>query len=101
MQACDQMEQGRLAAAGGADDAEELSCLHLQIDVVECEHALAALGAVTQANVGQADFGNLGQNSRERAGWLAGRLFPRTSDVRWDARIDCNRKLCGEIVCVR
>src|SRR5258706_15572942 len=67
VQASDQVQQRRFAAAGRTDYAEELSGLYLEIDVVEGEQAFAALGAVTQADVGQADFGNVGQDSAERA----------------------------------
>src|ERR1017187_3348906 len=94
------MEQCGLAAAGRPHDAEKFSRLHLQIDVVEGEQPLTALGAVTQANVAQADLGHSGQNYPAGAARHQTR-FARTTEARWTARVDGNRNLCRKIMCVR
>src|SRR5271166_3536889 len=96
------MEQRRLAAAGGANDAEKLSRLHLQVDMVESKQAFAALGAVTQADVAQADFGNLGRNIAARKhGCGPARFSSRTTYASRYTGIDGNRKPGWKIMCVR
>src|SRR4030088_3057932 len=66
VQADNQMQQCRLAAAGRPDDAEKLSCFHLQIDVVESQQSFAALGSITQTNIAESDLGNIGRNQVSR-----------------------------------
>src|SRR5216684_2424924 len=48
VQAGDQMEECRFAAAGRSNDAQKFPCLHLQINVIESQQSFAALGPVTQ-----------------------------------------------------
>ena len=102
MQAGDQMQQRGLAATGGADDADEFSGMHLKIDVVESEQALAVLGAITQADFAEADFGDSRRNGargaadRDRADFAAG-----SAGVSREARVNgstgignCAGKFC-------
>ena len=50
------MQQRGLAATGRSDNANEFAGTHLKIDAVESEQTLAALRAVAEADVAQADF---------------------------------------------
>src|SRR5208282_2644362 len=49
------------------NNVDELSGMHLKIDVVESQQSLPALGAVTQADFAQADLGNSRRNRRRGA----------------------------------
>ena len=58
VQSSHEVQQGGLAAAGWADDAQKFSGRDLEIDVVEREQAFAALRAIAERDVMQADLGN-------------------------------------------
>ncbi len=67
VQAGDQMEERRFAAAGRSDDAEKFPCFHLQINIVESQQSFAALGPITQTNIAETDLGNIRQSQVSRA----------------------------------
>src|SRR5215831_12114239 len=59
MKSCNQVQERRLAATGGPDDADEFSRLNLKIDLVEREQSFPALRAIAERDVMQRDFRNL------------------------------------------
>ena len=99
LQPGDQMQQRGLAATRGADDADELSSLHLQVDVVESQQALAALRAIAQADFAEADLGNSGGDiahrtvDRDRTHLAAG-----SARVSCEAWVDRDRELAGKFL---
>ncbi len=67
VQAGYEVQKSGLAASGGPDDADELSGSDLKVDVVERKQAFAALRAIAQRDVVQADFGNSRHAGAHRA----------------------------------
>src|SRR5271165_2848233 len=97
MQSRDQMQQRGLAAAGGANDAQELAGFDFEVDVVERKQAFAALRAIAQADVAQPNFGD-SREIRVRAMSDGNRtnLSTRIGGPSRESRIGGNWKLRGE-----
>lgn len=67
VQSGDQVEQGRLARPGGAQQADELAFRHAQVDAVE-HRPPGAPGPVDLADAPEFDGGTAGGGGRGRAG---------------------------------
>src|SRR5215831_5592614 len=97
VQAGDQMKQRGFAASGRTDDAEELTRVHLQVDVVEGKQSLASLCLVAEADVTEAD---LWHQVAQAATCVADRRRSNFGAASREPRIHRERESAGHGLCV-
>src|SRR5271166_791522 len=97
MQSRDQMQQRRLATAGGPDDAQELARSDFEVDTVEGKQTFAALRAIAQADLAQANLRDSREISvRAMSDGSRTNLSTRIGGASRESRIGGNWKPRGE-----